>query len=74
MLYLMLVVVFSTLKDKWWFFFLLGWGEYYLFYLTYLHNSHSPTVVPALVFVVIGLAVRSEYYVVRSKNDNMAIS
>ena len=27
MLYLMLVVVFSTLKDKWWFFFLLGWGK-----------------------------------------------
>ena len=27
MLYLMLVVVFSTLKDKWWFFLLLGWGK-----------------------------------------------
>jgi hypothetical protein len=26
MLYLMLVKVFSTLKDKWWFFLLLGWG------------------------------------------------
>ena len=26
MLYLMLVVVFSTLKTKWWFFVLLGWG------------------------------------------------
>eukprot|EP00731_Ephydatia_muelleri_P028374 Em0020g18a len=30
--------------------------------------------VPALVFVVIGLAVRSDYYVVRSKNDNKTIS
>ena len=27
MLYLMLVVVFSTLSKKWWFFLLLGWGE-----------------------------------------------
>lgn len=27
MLYLMLVRVFSTLKEKWWFFLLLGWGE-----------------------------------------------
>lgn len=26
MLYIMLVVVFSKLKDKWWFFLLLGWG------------------------------------------------
>ena len=26
MLYLMLVVVFSTLSKKWWFFLLLGWG------------------------------------------------
>ena len=26
MLYLMLVKVFSTLKNKWWFFLLLGWG------------------------------------------------
>lgn len=25
MLYLMLILVFSTLKNKWWFFFLLGW-------------------------------------------------
>ena len=42
--------------------------------VSYLHNAHSPTVVPALMFVVIGLAVRSEYYVVRSKSDNKAIS
>ena len=28
MLYLMLVVVFSRLKEKWWFFFMLGWGKY----------------------------------------------
>ena len=27
MLYLMLVKVFSTLKEKWWFFLLLGWGK-----------------------------------------------
>ena len=28
MLYLMLVVVFSRLSRKWWFFFILGWGKY----------------------------------------------
>ena len=28
MLYLMLVVVFSKLSKKWWFFLLLGWGMY----------------------------------------------
>ena len=27
MLYLMLVVVFSTLAKKWWFFMILGWGK-----------------------------------------------
>ena len=27
MLYLMLVVVFSKLSKKWWFYLLLGWGE-----------------------------------------------
>ena len=27
MLYLMLVVVFSKLTEKWWFFLLIGWGE-----------------------------------------------
>eukprot|EP00731_Ephydatia_muelleri_P004746 Em0002g922a len=54
MLYLMLIVVFSSLKDKWWFFFLLGW-------------------LPPLLFVVIGLAVRNDYYVVRGK-DGKTIS
>ena len=29
MLYLMLVVVFSNLSKKWWFFLILGWGEGY---------------------------------------------
>ena len=29
MLYLMLVVVFSKLSKKWWFFLILGWGEYW---------------------------------------------
>ena len=33
MLYLMLVVVFSRLSKKWWFFLLLGWGK---------HNSVLP--------------------------------
>ena len=28
MLYLMLVVVFSKLSKKWWFFLILGWGEW----------------------------------------------
>jgi len=28
MLYLMLVVVFSKLSKKWWFFLLLGWSKY----------------------------------------------
>ena len=27
MLYLMLVVVFSRVKEKWWFFLILGWGK-----------------------------------------------
>jgi len=27
MLYLMMVVVFSKLSKKWWFYLLLGWGE-----------------------------------------------
>ena len=30
MLYLMLVVVFSKLSKKWWFFLILGWGEGYI--------------------------------------------
>ena len=36
MLYLMLVVVFSTLSKKWWFFMLLGWCEF-------IRNRNSPT-------------------------------
>ena len=68
MLYLMLVVVFSTLKKKWWFFLLLGWSEH-LLGCYHLRNSQSPTLVPPLLFVVTGLAVRSDYYVVRSKSD-----
>ena len=28
MLYLMLVVVFSRLSRKWWFFLIIGWGKY----------------------------------------------
>ena len=33
MLYLMLVVVFSRLSEKWWFFMILGWG-------TFLNSRH----------------------------------
>ena len=35
MLYLMLVVVFSELSKKWWFFVILGWGEYVLVLYTF---------------------------------------
>ena len=38
MMYLMLVVVFSTLKKKWWFLFLLGWGKY-LCLVVHCHNK-----------------------------------
>ena len=30
MLYLMLVVVFSTMAKRWWFFLLLGWSKHYI--------------------------------------------
>ena len=34
-----------------------------------LHNFQSSIVVPPLLFVVIEIAVRSDYYAVRSKSD-----
>ena len=35
MLYLMLVMVFSTLSKKWWFFLLLGWGRVYIYVIVH---------------------------------------
>jgi hypothetical protein len=53
MLYLMLIVVFSKLSNKWWFFMLLG-------YCT------------PLLFVVVGLAARAEYYGVRGDDGELS--
>ena len=46
MLYLMLVVVFSTLSKKWWFFLLLGWGmaNHLLVYSVHQNDNRLPTV------------------------------
>ena len=70
MLYLMLVVVFSSLKKRWWFFLLLGWSKGFV--CNNLANLvlHNPGLVTPMLFVFIGLAARSDYYVVRNKDDN----
>ena len=70
----MLIVVFSSLKDKWWFFFLLGWCKVpALSCFIAIMLPTNPCSVPPLLFVVIGLAVRNDYYVVRGK-DGKTIS
>ena len=64
MLYLMLVVVFSSLAKKWWFFMLMGWGE--LKFQTHSYNLHSvflcfPIGLPT-VPVVVGVAIMPGKY------------
>ena len=67
MLYLMLVKVFSTLKNNWWFFLLLGWG------IATYHSIFKLIVLLAgvpLPFVVIGLgALHDEYGVKDNSGD-----
>ena len=42
MLYLMLVVVFSKLSKRWWFFLLLGWGQWTCSYMARTsHHRHA---------------------------------
>ena len=64
MLYLMLVVVFSTISKKWWLFLLLGWGEV-------LHNARNlPLVmrdfsffsVPPVFIVAISVGIIHDQY------------
>ena len=43
MLYTLLVVVFSKIKNKWWFFLLLGWGMYCVIQLTSQLRTHIHT-------------------------------
>ena len=50
MLYLMLVVVFSSLAKKWWLFLIVGWG-------TALANDIGGTVIIILSVVVTGLPI-----------------
>ena len=44
MLYLMLVVVFSKLSKRWWFFLLLGWGEVLVLHLPGSSDRHIFTI------------------------------
>ena len=71
MLYLMLVVVFSKLAKKWWFFMLLGWGIY-----TCVHSVHCLSesyfmLVPALVPVIVGLAARHKEYGIENNRGDL---
>ena len=75
MLYLMLVMVFSSLSKKWWFFLVLGWGKplhmnacmhwinYYFLYF--------PAV--PLLPVIIGASVRHDGYGVTDKNGQLQL-
>ena len=68
MLYLMLIVVFSKLSSKWWFFLILGWGEQVTSWcLRFLGLS----LVPALIPVVVGVAVRHKQYGVRNDSGKL---
>ena len=48
MLYLMMVVVFSKLSKKWWFYLLLGWGECSYRYNNKKHASCNGTIATLL--------------------------
>ena len=61
MLYLMLVKVFSTLKEKWWFFLLLGWGKLLLI-TSWIIGTNTGIPLP---FVIIGLGAFHEQYGVK---------
>ena len=66
MLYLMLVKVFSTLKNKWWFFLLLGWGKIINLWRSIITTSNSSIWVGIpLPFVAIGLGAFHEEYGVK---------
>ena len=77
MLYLMLVVVFTKLTNKWWYFLLLGYGECHTSSM-YACVTLSLTVTilctgTPLLFVVVGVASRTEYYGVRGDDDELAL-
>ena len=73
MLYLMLVVIFSKLTNKWWFFLLLGYGKCFNNHVsTHSQVSHYTVGIP-LFFVIVGLAARHDYYGVRGNNGELSL-
>ena len=74
LLYLILVVVFSKLLKKWWFFLLLGYCECHISHvcITSLTVISLYTGTP-LLFVVVGVASRPEYYGVHGDDDELAL-
>ena len=82
MLYLMLIVVFSKLSKKWWFFLILGWGQCYVYQMPLIFTASFGlcmqsisyccyNLVPALVPVVVGLAARHMDYGVENENGEL---
>ena len=76
MLYLMLVVVFTRIIEKWWLFLLLGWGEIMLYriicysvLLTLLQFDFLPGI--PVIFVVIGVGAVLDEYGVRDSEGKL---
>ena len=67
MLYLMLVKVFSTLKNKWWLFPLFGWGKITKLWRSINHNNMLILMMAGipLPLVAIGLGALHEEYGVK---------
>ena len=89
MLYLLLTVVFSSLSKKWWLFMILGYCKSYVctyaIHETILCSRNrwqSPTICyhctplytgTPLLFVIIGLAARAEYYGVHGDDGELTL-
>ena len=72
MLFLLLVVVFSTMAKKWWGFLIMGWGMLSRWHVALLHYApYTALLGLPLPVVIVSVAVRHSQYGIRDSNGNL---
>ena len=72
MLFLLLVVVFSTMAKKWWGFLIVGWGMLSRWCVALLHYApYAAHLGLPLPVVIVSVAVRHSQYGIRDSNGNL---